>query len=245
MKDSFFLIGCYSQLAQDCITNAPGTSCPNQDTTLPMEQQGLVTHEYFSLGGTPGKMYAATIQVNGMSEGKYYMGGTRAAGNADPPNANTGNGTDTFYTGGAPVNVENYNVYKITVRNAPTAGGMPGSGTEIQHYYLNSFPQTNIRYEDHNTFALSYSHTITVPGGGEIEYLMEDRNCHAVDNCGPGVGGAPCPIAQGRNVPNEPNLVIPTTYLGQPVASLNTRNGASQPYHAQIIHITVTSVTAM
>jgi hypothetical protein len=243
-------VNCYSQEAQDCITNAPGTSCPNQDTTLPFEQQGLTTHEYFTVGGTPGAMYNVTLQVDGISEAKYYEKGTRAAGTMDPTNAQGADGTDTFYTGGDAVNVENYNIYKITVFYPPDGGanlpdGGANTGTELQHYYLNSFPQTNTPYEDHQTFPISYSHVIPVVGGGTIEYSTADRNCHAVDNCGPGVGNSPCAISAGRNVPNEPNLVVPTMYMGQPVSGLNTRNGAAQPFHAQIIHVTVTAVAPM
>jgi len=249
-ENSFILIGCYSQEAQDCIDIPPGTNCPNQNTALPFEPQGLTTHEYFQVGGTPGAMYAVTLQVDGISEAKYYENGTRAAGNGDPANAQGTNGSDTFYTGGDAVNVENYNIYKITVLYPPDGGANPPDGgvnvgAELQHYYLNSFPQTNTPYEDHQTFPISYTHTIPVVGGGTIEYSTADRNCHAVDNCGPGVGNAPCAIAAGRNVPNEPNLVIPTMYMGQPVSGLNTRNGSAQPFHAQIIHVTVTAVAPM
>jgi hypothetical protein len=34
-------------------------------------------------------------------------------------------------------------------------------------------------------------------------------------------------------------------YLGDPITAVNTRNGANQPFHAQILHITVTAVVAM
>jgi hypothetical protein len=48
-----------------------------------------------------------------------------------------------------------------------------------------------------------------------------------------------------RSVPSEPTLKVPTMYMGKPVSSINLLNGANQPYHAQIIHITVNSVAAM
>jgi len=118
-KDSWIMIACYSQAAQDCITNRPGTACPNQDRSLPMEQQGLTTDEYFTLGGAPGTMYRVTLRVNGVSEGKYYEMGTRAAGNGSP-NVNDPNGIDGWYAGGRPVDFENYNIYRLTVRGAPT-----------------------------------------------------------------------------------------------------------------------------
>ena len=79
-------------------------------------------------------------------------------------------------------------------------------------------------------------------GGGTILYHQADRNCHAIDNCGIGSRSATCAVTAGRNIPNEPNVVIPSTYLGTPMENFNTRNGAAQPYHAQGMHLTVTAV---
>ena len=207
---------------------------------LPFEQQGISFTEDFTVGGTPGTMYMMTIQVNGITEGKYYMNGTRAETTAPADPEPVTGGLNMFYTGGTPVNVENYNVYKITVKDM--------TGTEIQHYYLNSMPTgTGTLYENHNTFPEGYMASFPVMGGGTISYLETDRNCHAIDNCGAGRAGAgtPCSVAAGRTIPNEPTAVIPTMWHGQAVSSLNTRNGAMQPFHAQVIHITVLSVTAM
>ncbi len=118
-------------------------------------------------------------------------------------------------------------------------------GTELQHYFLNSFPKTNTPYETHETFAIAYTHDIVVEGGGSITYHSSDFNCHAIDNCGPGYKTVTCAVSDGRKVPNEPNLVVPTTYLGEPVSAFNPRNGAAQPFHSHIIHITVTDLKAM
>jgi hypothetical protein len=246
--DSWFLFGCYSKAGQDCITIPAGTACPNQNASLPMEDQGVTTDEYFQLGGSVGTMYKVTIRVNGITEGKYYMSGTRAAGNAAPPNADAPAGIDGFYTGGAPVNVENYNIYRITVRQPPTTPNMPTSGAEVAHYYLNSMPNnTGTSFENHNTFPWGYSHDIVVPGGGVINYHTADRNCHAIDNCGAARGGATsqCAATEGRTIPNEPNVMIPANYLGKPVAQQNLFGGSSQPFHSQVMHITVTNVVQM
>jgi len=82
-----------------------------------------------------------------------------------------------------------------------------------------------------------------VPGGGYIEYLNQDSNCRAINNCDFGVlNGADCP--NPRNVPHEPGLQVPQMFGGQPVSSINAINGAQQPFHAQIVHITVTNVVA-
>jgi hypothetical protein len=246
-KDSWMLFPCYTQAAQDCITNLPGTPCPNQNRTVPMEDQGLTVDEYFTLGGTAGTMYRIGLRVNGIAEAKIYELGMRAAGDQAPPNVDDPNGLDGWYTGGQPVDFENYNVYKLTVRQAPTDPMMPGSGAEVAHYYLNSMPpaSTGTNYENHSTFPFGYAKEITVPGGGVIQYHLGDRNCHAVDNCGPGARSVSCAITDGRNIPNEPNVQIPASYMGTPMSSINLRNANAQPFHSQILHITVTSVTAM
>jgi hypothetical protein len=244
-KDSYFLFPCYSNAAQDCIT-AVG-NCPNQSGALPYGERGLQIHEYFTLGGTPAKNYKVTLKVVGLVEAKYYENGMRAAGNADPPDPQGDNGSDTFYTGGDPVDQEFYNVYEIRVRQAPAGGGADGSGMMLQHYYLNSFPKANRAYEDHETFFINFTHDIVVPGGGQIEYHAADSNCHAIDNCGAGYHAAVCPLTAGRSISSalDPTFKVPETYLGQPVTSLNLRSGAAQPFHSQIIHVSVTAVSEM
>jgi hypothetical protein len=235
LKDTFVLLGCYAQAGQDCITVPSGTQCPNQNGALPFEEQGIITREDFTIGGTPGKSYALTITVNGIAEAKYYQDGMRAAGNGDPTDPDVVTGTDTFYTGGTPVKFEFYNVYKIITKDA--------AGKELQHYYLNSFPKTNTPYENHQTFPIAFTHDIIVAGGGSVQIFTSDANCHAIDNCGPGYRTTSCPVAAGRNVPNEPNLMVPNMYLGKPVSAMNLRNGAAQPFHSQIFHIRVDKVT--
>lgn len=243
LKSSWYLFPCYGQQGQDCTTVPQGAACPNMDNmALPFEQRGVSFSETFKLGGTPGTMYNLTIRVNGITEGKYYMGGTRSAGTAAPPNADATAGIDTFYTGGSPVDFENYNVYKIVVYNTATPP------VEIQHYYLNSMPpNTGTSFENHNTFPLGYNATFPVMGGGTIMYLETDRNCRAIDNCGAGRAGVStsCQPQQGRMIPNEAATVIPTMWQGKSVASLNLQTQASQPFHSQIIHVTVTAVAPM
>lgn len=269
LADSFILFPCYSKQAQDCITIPSGAACPNQDNTaLPYEQRGVQFHEDFHIGGTPGAMYIATIHVDGITEAKYYEKGTctgsdtpttcdtgRAAGLMNPPAATTNTFTsctkanpqlcnDTFYIGGDPVDFEHYNVYKLTVYGSPDASD-GGPGTELQHYYLNSFPAANNLYEQHSTYYVSYSHDIPVVGGGVIEYKMGDQNCHAIDNCGPGVYTTDCTATDKNAGRSLPNITIPQTFLGKPVSVINATNGANQPYHSHVLHITVTAVRPM
>jgi hypothetical protein len=235
LKDSFILLPCYGQVSQDCLTLPNGMACPNQNAAS-FEARGFTQTDTFKLGGTSGTMYAMTFTLNGITEGKYYSGGTRDGGNGAVANADGDTGSDTFYQGGMPVAQEFYNVYKMTVKNP--------DGTELKHYYLNSFPTGGVGdYEHHNTFTLHYTKTIPVPGGGSVELFIGDSNCHAVDNCGPGVFGTKCTTP--RNIPSETNLVIPAKYMGKNVSDINTITGAKQPYHAQLMHITVNTVTAM
>jgi hypothetical protein len=234
LMDSFILFPCLSTAAQDCVTS---NACPAANAAMPFEQQGLTSTEVFQIGGTPGAMYNLTIRVNGIAEAKYYSGGVRAAGNATLANSDPPNGVDTFYTGGTPVNFENYNVYKFITKNA--------AGTELAHYYINSFPMVATPYENHQTFPIAFTHDIPVVGGGTFTFYTADRNCRAIDNCGIGFRAAACQTADGRMVPNEPNLVMPTMYMGRTVASMNARNGAAQPFHSQIFHIVVMAVTPM
>jgi hypothetical protein len=208
-------------------------------------------------------MYMATFHVDGITEAKYYENGTcvgsdtpatcvvgRAAGVGDPPAVNTNvfvscttpnpqQCNDTWYTGGDPVDFEFYKVYKLTVYGPSADGGL---GPEIQHYYLNSFPKTATPYEQHSTYFVSYSHTISVPGGGTIELKAGATNCHGIDNCGPGFFTTTCSANAGRSLPG---VTIPSMHMGQSTSVLNYRTGAAQPWHAQLFHVTVTAVTAM
>lgn len=234
LKNSWMMFPCYKQNAQDCET-VTGIACPNQNQTLPFEQQGLQIDQSFTVGGDPGVMYNVTFQMNGITEGKYYENGVRADGDLAPPNTDPDvGGINTFYTGGDPVNVENYNVYKLTVLDTDQ--------NEIQHYYLNSMPKVATPFENHDSFPLGYTAVIPVMGGGTIQYHQADRNCRAIDNCGPGFHGASCGITAGRNIPNEPDVVIPSSFLGTPIENFNMLTQGTQPFHAQILHLTVTAV---
>jgi hypothetical protein len=224
---------------------------------------GFQTHEYFQLGGALGTTYLATITVNGVTEGKGYLGGTRAAGNSLPEAVPTG--IDMFYTGGTPnqpnSDESNYNIYEIIVWSpppgawtppAPGAAAAPGTlGSEVQHYFLNSFPDeggADVTKSFDNTYAVSFTHQIPVPGGGILEYATQDANCLAVDNCGlPGAANhnVACGSSTSINIPNDPTVMLPQTYLGQPVSAINSVTAASQPYHSQVFHITVAAVSPM
>jgi hypothetical protein len=236
--DSFIMMPCLATALQDCVT---AVTCPVASATVPFEQQGRVTEEVFPVGGEPGRLYKVTVRVNGIAEAKYYTGGTRAAGLSTVETPDAPEGTDTFYTGGQPVDSGNYNVYKFVVKDA--------GGVELQHYYLNSFPAPvggiTTPYEAHRTYPIAFTHDIAVPGGGTFSFYTADRNCRTVDNCGAGFRPTACAVSEGRLVPNEPDLTLPASYLGKPVTEMNVRNGAAQPFHSQVFHIVITAVSAL
>lgn len=234
LKNSFIILPCYSTQDQDCSTIPTGTSCGPNNNTTPFEMRGIQQTQNFKVGGTAGTMYNMTFKVTGIVEAKYYMGGKRDSGDGPQANAQDANGIDAFYTGGTPVAVENYNVYKLVVKD-PT-------GKEVEHYYLNSLPKTTTAYENHQSFVINYMKTVPVPGGGSIDLFWSDANCRAINNCGPGVFSGSCNAA--RKVP-EPGFTVPQMYMGKSVAMLNRVNGAAEPFHAQIIHVVVTAVAKM
>jgi hypothetical protein len=238
LADSFILMPCLLTAASDCVT---ALSCPPSNPNLPFERQGLTTEEVFPLGGEPGRNYRLTVKVNGIAEAKYYTGGSRAAGLSPFDTSNPEAAIDSFYTGGTPVESNIYNVYKLIVKDA--------AGNEREHYYLSSFPppagNVTTQYEGHVTYPIAFTHDIIVPGGGTFTLYTADRNCHAVDNCGAGYQAASCAPSQGRLLPNEPDLQLPVTYLGNPVAELNMRNGSAQPFHSQAFHIVITAASAL
>jgi hypothetical protein len=157
-----------------------------------------------------------TFQVNGISEAKYYQGGTRDAGDTLPANVETVD-LDMFYRGGTPV-VTTYGVLRMRVLDL--------NKKEVARYYLNSAP-VNSGLESHRTFALSYSKTIDVPGGGFVEYLTQDWNCHSIDNCG--AGNVSDTVCYGsRGIPHEEANPLPAAYMDPsigkvvPLAMLNS-----------------------
>jgi hypothetical protein len=236
-KDSFYLTPCHDPSGPLCNTIAsshpqtnPVEGCPNLDAP-DFEDRGFAFKEMFSLGGEPGKTYAATIVVNGISEAKVYVGGKRDAGETQPANPNDPKGIDTFYVGGM-AKPSHYNVVRMRVLAADKT-------TEVGRYYLNSFPD-NQGWEEQQTFVIGYTKTIAVPGGGFVEYLTQDSNCQDINNCGPGPFGSTC--AAPRNVPNEPDLQLPASFGGHPTGDLNVVTHAAQPWHSQIVHVRVTNV---
>ena len=108
-----YLLACgpdqgYSNL----VCQNPQGACPNQGQpylTLGMHNRD----EHVKFGGTAGTVYQVTIRVRGIVEPKHYTGGTKDTAH------------EGFYTGGAPSQSGNYNVYLLKI-----------SGMQGQSYYL-------------------------------------------------------------------------------------------------------------
>jgi hypothetical protein len=236
-KDSWFIRGCPIKAGHDCITIP---ICPNTNAAN-FEDRGAVTTETFPIGGTPGRTYSVTFQVNGISEAKYYQGGTRDAGDILPVDYESAD-LDMFYRGGTPV-VSNYGVMRMRV--------LDSNRIEVARYYMNSASPSS-GMESHRTFHLSYSKTIDVPGDGFVEYLTQDRDCHSTDNCNDGnVTDTECIAARG--IPHEEANPLPRyaidpdpahdvmgKHISVPIGTLNSVNGDTKPWHSQIVHVTIT-----
>jgi hypothetical protein len=143
------------------------------DCAGPMCVGGTSTHtQAFAIKGDPGKVYELTFKVRGIVEAKNYQDGKRRATGLDPG----ATGGDLWYEGGtAPLST--YNSYELHV--TPKVAGAPND------YFLNSRDGST---ENHQSWALNYSATIKVQGGGTITFRAFDSNCRHIMNCGPGVG---------------------------------------------------------
>jgi hypothetical protein len=246
LKDSWFITGCAQKAGHDCMGLTP--TCPQ--AAVDFEDKGYTSTETFRLGGNVGRTYAVSFKFNGVTEGKFYQGGSWAnpsvdvatPGGPEPKVDEFGVANDTFYIGGTAV-PSNYNSLRMRV--------LDPAKKEIARYYMNAYPG-NSGAESHRTFLISYSHTIDVMGGGFVEFHIGDANCHAIDNCGPGnVSDTSCDAA--RSIPNEANVTLPAMYNDYtapmqphlvPLSQLNVITGAKQPWHAQISHFTVWRVVA-
>jgi len=151
-----YLLACGAdQGYSNLVCQNPQGACPNQGQpylTLGMHNRD----EHVKFGGTAGTVYQVTIHVRGIVEPKHYTGGVKDAAH------------EGFYTGGAPSQSGNYNVYLLKT-----------SGMQAQSYFLNSLNQQ----EAHFTYAIDYTVTIPIEGGADMWFLSDDSNCSAIKNC--------------------------------------------------------------
>jgi hypothetical protein len=222
-KDSWWVTGCSSKHDHDCYTME---ACP---------AEGSRTKESFPIGGKPGQHYKVSFTYAGVNEGRAYEGGTK-----DKPVAadlhNIDNNDSFHRDGTAPVG--NYNELKMTVFDE--------TGAEARHYYMNSFSKAE---ENHFAFLSSYKKSIVIVGGGKIEHMVFDKNCHAIDNCNANtVAGSTC--NSPRRIPGpDGQLMLPPFYEnpndGNKIVATNLISitaSRMQPWKAQASHLTVTAI---
>lgn len=236
-KDSWWVVGCSIKAGHDCITNS--TTC-NSNDGVTSEEKGARTLESWTLGGEKGQHYKVTFRFSGVLGTKFYNGGTRDVPtfNGDP---HTDTPLDTFYRDGASPE-SNYDVWKLTVYD--------DKGVAARHYYMNS--AAALDWEGHWTYLAAYTKSIVVVGQGKVEHFFQDRNCHAIDNCGaPNVPDDVCPTPRKLPAPDD-TLKLPAKYQdptdSQVKSTLQLVSGGypnqtlAQPWHAQAAHLTITAI---
>lgn len=240
LKDSWYITPCYQELTFNCLTvssaNANGfPNCPGAQAKF--EESGAVFLETFELGGDAAKLYDITFRAAGIVEPKHYVGGVRRDGNNWLAGATPAN-SDLLYTGGEPQTPDSFNVFKLSVFNTGYAGPLPaGNDSPDQHFYLNSFPEQSAKF--YATVAMSYEFVVKgVPGGATIEYLVQDANCLAIQNCGSTEYDEQCSAPRTVN-----GITLPASYRNTPLSTIDRVTNGEQPYAAQFIHVTVEDIT--
>jgi hypothetical protein len=164
-----------------CGTGHSGFDCDNVGCS-----NGKVTHtQTFQIGGDSGSTYNLTFRVRGIVEAYNYVGGTRDAGDASITK-----NPDLFLRGGAAqpagASGSDYDVYELDV--SPAVPNSPNT------YFLNSVTNAENPHTSgttlHLSFAIDYTKTIPVMGGGTITVKQYDSNCKSVMNCGPVAGNS-------------------------------------------------------
>lgn len=206
-----------------CGGTGTGYDCANLGCTNNM----VTKTTSWTIGGTAGTVYNATIRFRGIVEAYAYTGGTRDAGNASI----TSN-KDLFLQGGAPQGVGganyDYNTYELDV--VPPVAGKPNV------YFLNSVttaegPHAANTPTSHLTFPIDYTKTISLTGGGTLTLKVFDSNCTLVQNCGPTATANVCTAPASVSLAGA----MPPATLQQPFQSPVGRYG-------QWVHFDVTSV---
>jgi hypothetical protein len=109
----------------------------------------------FTVGGTPGTRYRATLHFYGIVEPKNYGNVATRGSNMRPNNSDSGATPPpwAYATGNPTYTASDYNTYQIHV--------VDNNGMEVCSHFLNSDTS-----EGHWTYVLNYARTIDVIGGG-------------------------------------------------------------------------------
>jgi len=164
-----------------CADPGTGFDCTNNGCTD--NQKDTIVD--FPIAGDAATIYDVTIHVWGIVEAKNYDGGTRRAGDLMDASSTGG---DFWYEGGT-IPFSSYNTYELHVTPA-----VDGAAND---YFLNA---RNGSGEDHESWALNYTATFPVQGGGTIKFRVYDSNCRQIKNCGPGAGSSTCAAPRTVNI---------------------------------------------
>jgi hypothetical protein len=132
-------------------------------------------------GGTPGKVYIATMRFFGVMEPKNYGDAIQREATTRPGLMNPSDppGFAWGKTANPAVRPSDYNTYEIHI--------VDDKGAVVKKYYLNADTQ-----EGHYTFAIDYERPIEIIGGGKVHIRSFDANCRMIKNCGSTGAGVPC-----------------------------------------------------
>jgi hypothetical protein len=132
--------------------------------------------ETLTLGGEATTLYDIDLSVEGIVEGKTYVGGEDQSQTSELP-------ADGFYVGGEPAVGNAYNVYLLRVTDPP------------RDYFLNSVAAPDDARLRRSVFPVRYAARIRARGGTEVRLVLADPNCHATRNCKDPDDGACLPQA--------------------------------------------------
>ncbi len=137
-------------------------------------------------GIMPGVNYQVDLHFYGVLECKTYAGGTGPA-KTDPPTLDV-SVQHNLLISGARDDGDHWNTHAFTVTPAPS-NALAGIGNQdagvppvAQTFMINQCP--SMQMENHFTWPINFTNSITVPGGSFINFLEFDTNCRSINNCG-------------------------------------------------------------
>jgi hypothetical protein len=182
-----------------------GYDCVN---TACSSGQKRVTEE-FTIGGSSQTVYEIQLRVRGLVEAKNYTSACMRRAGTTMDSSTMGG--DFLCSGGA-TQSSSYNEYSLNI----TSGAVTGQPT---FFGLNARNGTG---EAHESWALNYTFSLRIHGGGTIRYTYFDSNCRMITNCGPGVGGSSCGSDQrilDLSSADPQPMGLQQPYLGVPQAN--------------------------
>jgi hypothetical protein len=157
-----FRLACGASAGDRLCETSSERPCPRHSD--PSLSGARLVDETLTLGGEAATLYDIELSVEGIVEGKNYVGGEDQSQASELP-------ADGFYVGGEPGVGNAYNVYLLRVADPP------------RDYFLNSVATPDDARLRRSVFPVRYSARIRARGGTEIRLVLTDPNCHATRNC--------------------------------------------------------------